>query len=397
MNKENILTEVKAIYNKNIILEIATGGGKTLCAIHHIERALYDYSYLTKVLIVVPKLAIKKNWIEELAKWNKTDLLQYIEFSTYVSLPKNYDKEWCLVCFDEAHHITERCLRSIENSLNRTGIRHLFLSATLSIAFKIILNRIFPDLFIYTLTLKEAIENEILPEPTILLYPMILDNSQQKYVYIKRKSGIPTKVPYEKRWPVIKNNTLSPHILCTELQYHNLLCDDIKFLNSKPKLKSILQQKRIQRLKALSDFKTKRMANILSLLKDYRVITFCNSIEQTEKLGKNCIHSKNDNRFLILDDFNAKKIKHITSCDMLSEGMNVTDCRIGLFARINASDVQIKQKLGRILRHKKPIVIIPYFVNTREEEIVNKEILPSFNEEKIFTIHGINEILQYLK
>jgi superfamily II DNA or RNA helicase len=153
----------------------------------------------------------------------------------------------------------------------------------------------------------------------------------------------------------------------------------------------------MQRLKALSDFKTTRMASILSMLKNYRVITFCNSIEQTEKLGKNCVHSKNEDRFLILDDFNAKKIKHITSCDMLSEGMNVTDCRIGLFARINASEIQIKQKLGRILRHEKPVVIIPYFMNTREEEIVNKEILPNFNEEKIFTIHGINEILQYLK
>ena len=397
MNKEDILAEVKQICNKNIILEIATGGGKTLCAIHHIEKALYDYGYFSKVLIVVPKLAVEKNWKEELAKWNKTELLKYIEFSTYVSLPKNYDKEWCLVCFDEAHHLTERCIRSIENSLNRVNIRHLFLSATLSIAFKIILNRMFPDLFVYTVTLKEAIDNKILPEPTILLYPMILDNSQQKYVYIKRKSGIPTKVPYENRWPVIKNQNLSPHILCTELQYHNLLCDDIKFLKSVPKLKSLLQQKRMQRLKALSDFKTTRMASILSMLKNYRMITFCNSIEQTEKLGKNCVHSKNEDRFLILDDFNAKKIKHITSCDMLSEGMNVTDCRIGLFARINASEIQIKQKLGRILRHEKPVVIIPYFVNTREEEIVNKEILPNFNEEKIFTIHGINEILQYLK
>ncbi len=32
----------------------------------------------------------------------------------------------------------------------------------------------------------------------------------------------------------------------------------------------------------------------------------------------------------------------------------------------------IVQKLGRLLRHPEPIILIPFFKNTREEEIVNK-------------------------
>lgn len=45
----------------------------------------------------------------------------------------------------------------------------------------------------------------------------------------------------------------------------------------------------------------------------------------------------------------------------------------------------------RILRHKKPVLIIPYFVNTREEEIV-KQMLNNYNPELIQTITDIKNI-----
>lgn len=401
MNREEILADVMAIQNRNIILELATGAGKTLCALKRIEKALEEESNPNfKALIVIPKLVLKKTWQDEIKKWNLEYLLERIEFSTYISLPKNYDGFWSIICFDEAHHLSERCFRSIDSSFNRYIVKHLFLSATLSYNFKAILFNTFPDLYLYNISLKTAIDNKILPDPVILLYPMILDNSEQKYEYVKRQSGKKVIVTYQARWPIIKRMTkddLSPHILCTEQQYYNLLDDDIKFLSGKHKAQGIVKQKRIARLKILANFKTDKVKDILSMLKDYRTITFCESIEQTQQLGKNCIHSKNIKRLDVLEDFNNKKIKHITSCEILSEGVNVTDCRVGIFARINSSDLQIKQKLGRVLRHKSPVVILPYYKNTREEQIVNENILPDFNPEKVFTITGINEILKYLK
>ena len=51
----------------------------------------------------------------------------------------------------------------------------------------------------------------------------------------------------------------------------------------------------------------------------------------------------------------------------------------------------IIQKIGRILRHPKPIIIIPYYKNTREEEIVTK-IIEDYNPELIKIINNINEI-----
>lgn len=45
----------------------------------------------------------------------------------------------------------------------------------------------------------------------------------------------------------------------------------------------------------------------------------------------------------------------------------------------------------RILRHKSPIIILPYFKDTREEELVEK-MIEEYNKDKIKVINNINEI-----
>lgn len=52
--------------------------------------------------------------------------------------------------------------------------------------------------------------------------------------------------------------------------------------------------------------------------------------------------------------------------------VNLTDCQYGIFAMLNSSERMIIQKLGRLLRHQEPVVIIPYYVGTRDEELVKK-------------------------
>lgn len=52
--------------------------------------------------------------------------------------------------------------------------------------------------------------------------------------------------------------------------------------------------------------------------------------------------------------------------------INLVDCQVGIFNAINASDIYQIQKSGRLLRHSSPVIIIPYFKDTKEEEIVDK-------------------------
>ena len=145
------------------------------------------------------------------------------------------------------------------------------------------------------------------------------------------------------------------------------------------------------RLKYLSDKKTTIVYNILKKLSKYRTLTFCNSIEQTELLGKYCINSKNLESSSILSRFNEGIIDHITACNMLNEGTNLINCRIGIYANLNSSETIVKQRTGRLLRHPNPIIIIPYYKNTREEELVTK-MLEDYNPELVRTINFIEEI-----
>ena len=158
-----------------------------------------------------------------------------------------------------------------------------------------------------------------------------------------------------------------------------------------PAFKNMWLNQAGKRLKWLSDIKINYLLDILHTLKDERTLTFCNNIEQTELLGKYCINSKNTNSEKYLELFNTGKINHITACNMLNEGMNLINCRIGLYANLNSSETIIKQRLGRLLRHKNPILIIPFFLNTREYELVCK-MKEDYNSELIKIINNIKEI-----
>ena len=71
--------------------------------------------------------------------------------------------------------------------------------------------------------------------------------------------------------------------------------------------------------------------------------------------------------------------------------MNLKNCRVGIYATLNSSDRMIKQKLGRLLRHENPIIIIPYFKNTRDEEIV-RDMCKDYNPDLVKTITDLTEL-----
>jgi superfamily II DNA or RNA helicase len=146
-----------------------------------------------------------------------------------------------------------------------------------------------------------------------------------------------------------------------------------------------------KRLKWLAEQKESVILSLLDKFKNHRTLTFCCSIEQSERLGKYNITSKNKDSINNLNMFNEGRIKHITACNILNEGVNLTNCRIGIFGNLNSSEIIVKQRVGRILRHKRPIIIIPYYKCTREEELVNK-MLEEYAKESIITISNINEI-----
>jgi superfamily II DNA or RNA helicase len=301
------------------------------------------------------------------------------------------------ICFDEAHHISERVIEVLETIDRKYNV---LLSATITRSKKQELQLAFPNLFTYSIKLKEAIDNNVLPAPLVYLIPYYLDNTNRDILLTLKssKKGKGVICDYTDRWKYLKDKSYTTIIVkCTQLEAISELSNKIEYLkrmyirSHNEAFKNKWLQMAGQRLKMLGNFKTSIVLNLQVLFKNQRCLTFCNSIEQTEQLGRYCINSNNKDSLKLIDKFNEGKINHITSCNMLSEGVNLVNCRIGIFASLDSSEILIAQKNGRLLRHESPVLIIPYYKNTREEEIVSK-MLEDYNPELVTVVESLNQI-----
>lgn len=388
MTREEVLKEVKAIPNRNVLLTLPTGFGKSRSAIERVKNKAKNCKSL---LIVVPRNVLKVNWREELNKWWPNCKLN-ITFTTYVSFPK-HKGNWDFVIFDEAHHLSERCREAL---CDFTISNSILLSATVKKELKEELKEVFDDLYYYNISLRKAIENEVLPDPIVYLMPLVLDNKWPNERIIKnpKAKGRVIYSSWAERWSYMGQKSNPVHIFCTQAQYLDDLNSQIEwFKNRRGNVACKNRWLKLcgDRLKYLSDCKVPTVLKILTYCKDQRTLTFCNNIDQTVKLGEYCINSKNTKSGNILELFNKNIINHITACNMLNEGINLSNCQVGIYANLNSSETIIKQRTGRLLRHPHPIIIIPYYKGTREEELVNK-MLEDYNPDLVKTVNFVEEI-----
>lgn len=386
MTREEVRDSLIDIEAKNMLLQLPTSFGKSKIALDILDsKGIKD-----DILIVVPRNTIKDSWIGELQKWGYSDLK--VTLTTYKSFPKHVG-EYKAVIFDECHHLTKRC-RAVVPYFKFDNV--LLLSATVAPKQEVELKGLFDNLICHKISTREAIENEILPDPKVYLIPLKVNNTVVNQVII-RNPDKPNEVTvrYRYRWSHYKQKSYRVKILCTEGEYLAELNNKVEYLKKlyyKKGTKALKQRwlaTAKERLQWLSTRKNTVVLQLLKKLKDNRTITFCGSIEQTEVLGKYCVNSKNKESKRNLERFNEGKIKHITACNMLDEGVNLTKCQIGIYSILNSSEIMMVQKLGRLLRHPKPVVIIPYFQNTREEEIV-QEMLENYNPDLVEVIDNIN-------
>lgn len=360
---------------KYLILELITGMGKTKVAIdlinHICDRVFRNDECPTTILILVAKTVHKQTWKDEIEKWGgiKSD---YITIECYESLHKYKNAYFDIVVCDEVQHLSEARIDVLETI--HIDEAFIGLSATIK--------RDMRDYFINNhkaevikCGLKEAVEDEVLPEPTVYLLPLTLDNSICKY----------------------RTKRFGKEVITTQKGYYDSISSLIewyknKYFNSRnERIKNLWLSTAGKRLKWCAEQKEALVLSLLDKFRNYKTLTFCSSIEQSERLGKYNITSKNKSSTKYLEMFNLNKIKHITACAILNEGVNLTNCRIGIFCNLNNSEIVVKQRVGRILRHKSPIIIIPYFKDTREEELVQK-MVQDYNPELIHIINKIDKI-----
>ena len=163
-----------------LLLEAATGTGKTAVSLKLANYLLASQWYKDRkeinVLILVAKRVHKKTWQEEINKWggiNHPKAHINICMECYESLKNHCSERWDIILADEVHHIGSE----IRLDFLKTISFGYFLGLSATIPRK--LKQFFKYNYhseVVSCDIIEAIEDDILPEPEILLFPLMLDN-----------------------------------------------------------------------------------------------------------------------------------------------------------------------------------------------------------------------------
>lgn len=383
------------------LLELPTGFGKTFTAIqmvNHLVETKYKGKQ-TSMLLLVAKIVHKQTWQDEFDKWGgiKVDNLT---IECYESLKKHQYESYDIIVADEGHHLNSDKRLDLLSTL--TYGNFIGLSAT----FPKKLKQYFQYAYhadIVSCDLGDAIEDDVLPDPQIVLLPLELDNTNSTEE-IELNPKTKGKIYYGNYAELWKYKKMKVHafISCTEkqrlLEYNSQILweKNLYSRNRQDFFKNRWLHDCGERIKYLANLKNDVVKDILKKLSKERTITFCKTIEQADYLGKHSIHSKNKESEETYNAFNARKINHITSVNVLNEGANLVDCKFAIFANYSSSEICSVQRCGRALRHKSPVIILPFYKGTREEEILTS-MIEGFNRDNIIVIHNVDALGQFTK
>ena len=403
MTREEVFQEclTKIDNTKFLLLELATGVGKTkisLDLVNHLAATKYKGKKVS-MLLLVAKTVHKQTWKDEMKKWGGVEV-DTLTTECYESLKKHQYEYYDIVVADEAHHLNSDKRLDMLKTLSFGNL--IGLSATIPQKLKMYFRYEY-HAEVVSCDLVKAIDSEILPEPKIVLLPLQVDavNPTETIELNPKTKGKVYYGDFSKLWSYRKMK-VHAIITCTPKQKLGDMNNQILFAKNRYQRtrQDYLRNKWLfdcgERIKFLANLKNDIVKAILHKLAKERCITFCKTIEQAETLGKYCIHSKNPNSDDIYNAFNAKNINHIASVNVLNEGANLVDCKYAVFANYSASEICSAQRLGRSLRHKSPVIILPYYKDTREQEIVD-EMIHDFNPKNIFVCPSLKDLDAFIQ
>ena len=85
MTREELTVKYLSSSSRHFILQLPTSFGKTKLAL---QKADSWFTESAKILIVIPRNVLIKEWKKEIVKWGYDRMIGNITFTTYISLPK---------------------------------------------------------------------------------------------------------------------------------------------------------------------------------------------------------------------------------------------------------------------------------------------------------------------
>jgi len=364
-----------------VLLKWATGCGKSKMAIDLVNNQVATTFALlkpVKVLFLVAERAHIGNWQDELDKWHYRKDRIASTVICYKSLHKVKDNCYDIIVMDECHHAcAPKTYSYLEEmgAINANSVVYL-LSATLSSSKQEMIEDIFGSFTVSTVTLNDAIEKDILPDPKVYVIGMDLDNTTANQEIRIGNASNPPVIRWEDRAKYVYGN--KPCIIrCTESQKNSFLTSKINYWNERYH-HSHQEFHRIQaantgsqRKRFLGELKTDVVRKLIGMLPDrMRYVCFCASVPQATSLSKtNTIAAKKGDKHnqAIINAFNNGDIDSIYAVGMINEGMNLTNIQAGIIVQLDGKERLFVQKFGRSLRAEDPVAFIFYYKGTQDE------------------------------
>lgn len=327
--------------NRRLILQWATGTGKSGV----VMKFLLKHPGM-RVLILVPETNNIQNWENEFEKFGVP--IFGVQIACYASLHKFRDESFGLLVLDEAPHTNTEMKSDILSTITADYI--LALGAVISQEERMTLDASFDCRFeVHTIGLDRAIELGILPEPSVHVIHMNLDNREMRYMMNGKKM---TELSAYKNI----NDEVS-----SSVQAYNLrptYANKQRMLRAGSKRKQFLgkvKQDAIHRLCTMLDDRNRRY------------LCFCVSVKQAESIGGDrAFTSKTPVSMNLLDRFNSGEVNSLFVVGKLIEGQNLKDIHCGVIGQVGASNRITVQEIGRIMRSEKPVVYVPVIDGTKD-------------------------------
>lgn len=387
-----------------VLLKWATGCGKSKMAIDLVNNQVATTFALlkpVKVLFLVAERAHIGNWQDELYKWHYRKDRIASTVICYKSLHKVKDNCYDIIVMDECHHAcAPKTYSYLEEmgAINANSVVYL-LSATLSSNKQEMIEDIFGSFTVSTVTLNDAIEKDILPDPKVYVIGMDLDNTIANQEIRIGNASNPPVIRWEDRAKYVYGN--KPCIIrCTESQKNSFLTSKINYWNERYH-HSHQEFHRIQaantgsqRKRFLGELKTDVVRKLIGMLPDrMRYVCFCASVPQATSLSKtNTIAAKKGDKHnqAIINAFNNGDIDSIYAVGMINEGMNLTDIQAGIIVQLDGKERLFVQKFGRVCRADSPVCYIFYYKGT-QDEVYLKQALENLDP-KFIKYCNVNEL-----
>jgi len=347
-----------------VLIEFPTGMGKGKTVLGCIKASSSPYPWY----IIVPEVLQIQNFKAEIAKWGYEYLYgSKIEgIICYSSFGKLKGRE-CNIVLNECQHLS-----LLKEDIAQTVKYHKIIADSATIP-NVVRERLYSlGAFIeYKVTMSQAIEEGILPKPSVWLHYIPLDDTIKEYMIGPKGKG--WRVTHKK---YIENFQRQIEYWLKKKNAAIVKGNDPMWFERK------IIQLGSQRKMAMSEAKMPYLRAFLhNNLHDRRAIVFLNKISQVEEFPlSQGIHSNNSKKVNIetLQRFNEYEINQLYTNKMGREGLNLKGIEIVALLQLSSGKddgLDLIQVIGRGLRSEMPEIHLFILQGTKDEDYLEKALL----------------------